>query len=257
MKMKVCVVVLLLLLIGWLASVQLAVATANALIQNDSMFVGSSGYLRICGEVKNVGDLWLRFVKITGTLRDSSNAIVDIVSTSAVLDFVPPGIAAPFCMFERDTAKIGRVRSYSLVVEFQEGTALSQKLAVLNVANSTELSSVLRVFGEVQNQGEAPSEWNEVLATFYDAAGKVVYVDTVFTNHHQIPPGGVDSFELAVFTDDLGSEITRYSLMAQSDQYTSVPEFPWGTIIAAVTLTLTVVVLKREKRKQSAVSQSH
>ena len=43
-------------------------AVAGAAVQNDSMWIDSLGALYIFGEVKNTGDVWLRFVKVTGTL---------------------------------------------------------------------------------------------------------------------------------------------------------------------------------------------
>ena len=54
------------------------------------------------------------------------------------------------------------------------------------------------------------------------------------------------SNKLIVGSDERSSKVARYIVMAESENsgYTSVPEFPWATVIVAVALTLPVVVLK-------------
>jgi len=197
-----------------------------AAVQNDSMWIDSIGALHIFGEVKNTGDVWLQFVKITGTLRDSAGAIVDVVFTYTLLNFVPPDAVAPFNIIEIDTAKSARVTSYSLLLEFQEATALSQQLTVLNVADSKNPLGWLEVVGEVENHAASPSAYTQVIGTFYAADDRVIYVHFTYTNPSEIPPGTKHPFKITVGSDERSSKIARYSLTAESEDsgYTSVSE---------------------------------
>jgi hypothetical protein len=252
MKIKVSLALLLAILVACLVSIRPVAAAASAVIQNDSMWIDSTGALHIFGEVKNTGDVWLRFVKITGTLRDGSGGIVDVSFTYALLDFLPPEGVAPFDLIEIDTAKSSRVQSYTLVVEFQEASALAQQLLILNVADSKNSLGWLEVVGEIENQGATPSTYTQVTGTFYDAEGKVVYVHFTYASPSEIPPAGRCGFKITVGSDERSSKITRYILTAESENsgYTSVPEFSWVTIVAAVILTLTAVALKGKNRSQ-------
>lgn len=126
-------------------------AVASAVIQNDSMWIDSLGFAHVTGEVKNTGDVWLRFVKITGTLRDATDAIVDVEFAYTLLSYVPPNEVAPFDMIQTDTAKSARVQSYTLALKFTEIAALSQKLSFLNVADSKDALGMLEAVGEVEN----------------------------------------------------------------------------------------------------------
>jgi hypothetical protein len=239
----------LLSLAACLASVDPVVAAANAAVQNDSMWIDSIGALQIFGEVKNTGDTWLRFVKITGTLRDGSGGIVDVIFTYALLHFLPPEGVAPFNLIEIDTAKSSRVQSYTLVVEFQEASAPAQQLLILNVADSKNSLGWLEVVGEVENQAATASTYTQVTGTFYDAEGKVVYVHFTYTSPSEIPSGGRYGFKITVGSDERSSKIARYALTAESENsgYTSVPETPWPTVLTAVALTLAAVVLRRKR----------
>jgi hypothetical protein len=216
------------------------------------MWIDSLGALHIFGEVKNTGDVWLRFVKVTGTLRDSTGAIVDVIFTYTLLSFVPPDAVAPFNMIEIDTAKSARTESYSLLLEFQEATALSQQLAVLNVADSKNSLGWLEVVGEVENRGTAPSTYTQVAGTFYDADGKVIYVHFTYTDPSEVPPGAKHPFKITVGSDERTSRIARYALTAESENsgYTSVPEMPGPTVLAALALTLVAVMLRGKRSRK-------
>jgi hypothetical protein len=130
------------------------------------------------------------------------------------------------------------VQSYSLLVEFQETTPLSQQLTVLNVADSTNSFGWLQVVGEVENRGTAPSAYTQVTGTFYDADGRVIYVHFTYTDPSEIPFGAKHPFKITVGSDERSSKITRYALSAESENsgYTSVSE---TTTTATTTLQQT------------------
>jgi len=228
-------------------------AAAGAVVQNDSAWIDSLGDLHIVGEVKNTGDLWVRFVEITGTLRDASNGVVDVIFTYTLLSYVPPGNTASFDMIEMDTAKSARVQSYSLAVEFQQVAALSQKLIILSVSDSKNALGWLEVVGEVQNQGDIPSTYTKVVGTFYDTNDKVVYVGLTYTSPDEIPVGGRCGFKLTVVGTERTYRIARYSVTAESEdsRFTSVPETPWPGTLMVAALTVSVVALVALRRKRA------
>jgi hypothetical protein len=247
MKMKAFLVIIPFILAGSLAPVPRAAATANAIVQNDSMWIDSAGYLHIFGEVKNTGDVWLRYVQITATLRDASSSIVDVVFTFTSTDFLPPDSVAPFNIVESDTAKSARVQTYSLVVEFREATAIAQKLVIMSVGDSKNSLGWLEVVGEVENQGDALSTYTEVVGTFYDVNGKVVYVGFTFASPSDVPPASKYGFKITVSSDERTNQIGRYSLIAESQNYTSVPELSAPMLVAGIVLSMGVLALWKKR----------
>jgi hypothetical protein len=160
------------------ASFHPSLATASAVVQNDSTWVDTGGQFHILGEVKNTGDVWLGQVKVTATLKDSSGGIIDVIYPWNIApQHLPPRATASFDMVEPDTAKSAQVQSYSFtIVELQETNPLPQKLAFVNVTASRETpDSEFCVSGKLENQGDVPSEPITVYGTFYDVEGKVVY----------------------------------------------------------------------------------
>jgi len=151
-------------------------AAPNAVIQNEGSYVDVAGYYHIVGEVKNTGDVWLQFVRISATLKDQNGAIVDMPFTYTTLNRLPPDIATGFDLVELDTMRSAQVRSYSLSLEFQQAESLSNHLVVTNITSSKDFLGWLQVLGEVQNTGDSISEYTEVIGTFYGTDGKVVDV---------------------------------------------------------------------------------
>jgi hypothetical protein len=224
-------------------------AAASATFQNDSMWISASGNLWIMCEVTNTGDVWLEYVKVTATLRDSASTIVDIIYGYTAVHYVSPAATVPLQMVEVDTAKSTQVQSYSLIVSFRETPPIQQKLALLNVADSKNAAGYLEVFGEVQNQADGPSAYTKVAGSFYDETGKLVYVGYTYTDPNEVPPGATYPFKLTVFSAERSSKITRYSLIAESmnSGYTSIPETPWPIVMLTAVLTLAIVAVRRKR----------
>lgn len=241
---------LILILVTVSLSVSPVHAAASAVVQNDTIWISGSGNLWIFCDVTNTGDVWLEFVKVTATLRDSTSAIVDVIYDYTMVQYVPPAATVPLAMVEVDTAKSSQVRSYSLAIEFMDATPIQQKLAVLNVADSKNSIGYLEVVGEVENQGDAVSEYTKVAGSFYDETGSLVYVGYTYTDPPDIPSGATHAFNLTVISHERSSKITHYSLIAESmtSGYTSVPETPWPMLMLAAALTLGIVALRRKQR---------
>jgi hypothetical protein len=223
-------------------------AAASATVQNDTMWISSTGSLWIYGEVKNTGDVWLKYVKVTATLRDASNGIVDVVYGYTDLGYVAPDSLAGLSILEMDTAKSARVTSYNLIIEWTEAAPIANKLVITSVSDSKNSYGWFEIMGEVQNQGDTASKYTKICGIFYDDTGKVIYVYHTYTSPDQIPPSMKYPFKLSVMNEETSNRIVHYSLIAESEsaQYTSVPETPWPIIMLAAALSLAIVAVHRK-----------
>jgi hypothetical protein len=232
-----------------LASTASAHAAPAAQVQNDSMWMDSAGMFHIFGEVKNTGDVWLQFVKITATLRDGSGGIVDVVYTFTDSMYLPPDGISPFDMIELDTVKASRVQSYTLILEQQEATPIAQKLTILNIADSKNTLGWLEIVGEVQNQADQVSVYTKIIGTFYDTSGKIIYTAYTFTDPSDVPAGATYPFKMTILSDERTSKVATYRLQAESmnSQYTSVPEWSLPEIMLVGALGLACLVIGRRR----------
>lgn len=202
---------------------QPASARPSAVIQNDSMRIDSNGWLRIVGEVKNTGDVWLRFVKITGTLKNANGQVVDVQTTFTLMEYLPPGAKSPFDLMESDPSKASTISSYSLVLNFQQATStLANSLTIQNTGSSIDSLGILEVVGEIRNNGPQISNFTKVIATFYDNFGKVIAVAFTFTSPADIPSGQAYGFKVLGPSSPTSSHVANFALTAESSQYISL-----------------------------------
>jgi hypothetical protein len=161
--------------------------------------------------------------------------------------YLPPDGVSPFNLIEMDTAKAGQVQSYTLIVDQQEATPIARKLTILNVADSKNTPGWLEIVGEVQSQADQLSTYTKIIGTFYDGAGKVVYTAYTFTDPSDLPAGATYPFKMTILSDERTGKVARYDLMAESmnSGYTTVPEWSFPQLVAAMTIMAAVLVVKR------------
>jgi len=200
--------------------------------------------------VKNTGDVWLEFIRISATLKAQNGSILDISFTYTYLDRLPPSETAGFDVLEVNAAKSAATESYSLSLEFHEAASRTVRLQIINVGTSRNVFQWLEILGEVQNNGDSVSEYTMVIGTFYGSDGKVVYVAFTYTDPSTIQPGAKQAFKLSVTGEDRSNLVANYSLTGESSQYTSIPELPWhSAIISGIALCTTMVFLGTKRRE--------
>jgi hypothetical protein len=223
-------------------------AAPNATIQNDSSFIDEAGYYHVVGEVKNTGDVWLHFVRIAATFKGQNGDVVDTNFAYTELDRVAPNVASGFDIVELDTGKSAMITSYTLALDFQQTDALTTALQIVNTSSSKISLGWLQIVGEVKNNGDTISDYTKVVATFYGGDGRVVAVAFTFTDPITVQPHSQQSFKLTLLSTTRSNIATTWSLDTQSNQYASVPEFPWPLVALIAALSLGVVAVRRKSR---------
>jgi hypothetical protein len=237
----------------WVIPIHPANAASSAVIQNETAWLDATGYYHVTGEVKNTGDTWLHYattgVRVTGRFLDANGSQVDMVDSFVQVDYLAPGKAGPFDALEFNTTRSAQIVKYSLGLAYQSTTLLTLKLIVQNLSSSRNASGFLTVTGEVQNQGDALSKFTKAVGTFYDAQGKVVAATSAYTDPTDIPPGVTYTFKLALVYPGQAAKVTRYTIVAESQFYSSVPEWPWPTLMLATVVTLATVAVRRKSNQ--------
>jgi hypothetical protein len=215
----------------------------NAQIQHVTTYVDMNGDYHIVGEVQNTGNVWLTQVRISATLRDQNGSIIDFPAAYTYLNNIPPATPAGFDVMENSAADSALVNSYTLNLEYHTSQPLRPVLYIYSVNATTDLFKRIVLTGLVQNSGDVASEGTRVVGTFYDAGGNVVYVGFTPTDPATIPGGYHQPFQMTV-TLERTKLVTSWSLQAEGQQYTSIPETPIPAIILAVVFLTTMFVIR-------------
>ena len=200
-------------------------AVAQLTILSHSGYIGSMGWYYVVGEVQNSGDMHLKYVEIIATFYDSNDVIVDTSFTFADLNVLLVGRKSPFKLSLYSTEQSAKVDHYSLEVTydiFELGKP--EGLEILSSNSYVDTLGWMHVVGEIKNIGVYATTYVEVIATFYDSAGKVIDCAFSFSNPHDLEADQKASFEIMLISDKVPL-VDSYELTAESDQYVMIPEF--------------------------------
>jgi hypothetical protein len=221
---------------------------------NHSSFVSSVGTFHVVGEVENMGVQSVAFASITGTFYDSNNTIIVTESSFATLEIIPPGVKSPFEVVVTDQNQAEKVYNYSLAVTESSVTTknLTKTLIILSNSSHISLSGFLNIVGEVKNNGSSESTSTLVAATCYDGNGKVVAIESGFTDPQNLDPEQTAQFNLMVDDENQSAKVDNYAFQVQSSKAILIPEFTLSLIFVFLTLLFTLVIMRRTKSLDSS-----
>jgi hypothetical protein len=229
--------------------------SASAEIVNDRLWLDPNSIIHVLGEVRNVGDVWLRDIVITAAMWNVDGLEVGAVSGPASATFLPPGGVIPFDI-ARDVITTTDpewipIRHTAVI---QSWTVLpgevSNALAIVNVQHRENALKLFEVTGQIENKGDTPSRGTRIIGTFYEAGNDVIYVASVPAVPGVISPGTrSEQFNLTVSDEGASKRVTQFALLAESQDYSSVSETPWPIILVSVALAATLLALKKKSRK--------
>ena len=231
------------------SSVQLVQAAGDVQILSHSSFYTSLNTLYIVGEVQNTGDTSTEFTKVTATLYDSEDTVIDTAVGYATLDILPPGRKSPFyVMILEDDGSLD-VDHYSLTVSWSDADEeKEQALEILSSSSHIGGGDYFHVTGEIKNIGSATANEVIISATFYDSDGTVVGRDWEYAEPENLSPDQTGTFDVTLIYSEQIAKVASYSLSAESQEYAMVPEFATWTslVVAAAFVAFAAVVYKKK-----------
>lgn len=198
-------------------------------IQNDQQFFSDDGSLHIVGELKNNFDVPVNQVKIDASLF-SNGILVDTIKQTPMLNTIMPEMRNPFeIIVSKEIAK--DIDEYSLSTSYHVTEPKEQVIDITTSDFSRDKFNNLVITGTVANKGEITANTVVVVATLYDENGNVAAVSKTHVEPDYLRAND-ESFFFVPLPDKIQSRsIVDYTLAAESEEYTAVPEFPLGSML--------------------------
>ncbi len=208
-------------------------AFGEAFIQNDQQYIGDDGAFHIVGEIKNNLEVPLNQINVQVTLLDENKQLIGIKETSSLVNIIMPGMKGPFdLILTNDEAK--KTKSYSLKLDYKVSPPKNQVIDIIESELSRDNYNNLMITGTVTNKGDITANTVAVIATLYDKEGNVAAVSRIHPEPDYLRAED-NVFFLVVIPDKIQtSEINDYTLIAESEEYAAVPEFPVGALVLLV-----------------------
>ena len=227
-------------IIGVIFASMMPFAFADVYIQNDQQYIGDDGSVHIVGEIVNDLDIPLNQIHVQIDLFDENQHSIQTKEANSLVNTIMPGMKGPFDLILTDN-EAKNTKSYSMKLNYQASPPKSQVIDITESSLTRDNHNNLMITGTVVNNGEITANMISVIATLYDKQGNVAAVSRVNPEPDYLRAEDSAFFLLSVPDKIQTQEINDYTLIAESEEFAAVPEFPIGTAILLI-LTLSTYI---------------
>ena len=206
-------------------------AFAEVYVDNDSMYLGDDNTLHIVGEIINESDKPINQVNVIAIFYSDDNNVYQ-TSTENLTNMIMPGMKGVFDLMV--TQDIDHVDYYLLDIDFKVAQPKEQMIEITSSEFTRGPLDNIAIQGIVTNNGEMTANMVKVVAALYDRDGDVVAVSEARTEPDYLRANDESFFLIPIPDKTQRDKIVDYSVVAESEEYTAVPEFPLGSGILLV-----------------------
>ena len=243
----------LLFLIPLLLLIQPAFGEIN--IQNDQTYIGDDGMLHIVGEIQNDSKSPLNKIKILATLTDENGNVIDKADGKMMSNILMPGMKGSFDIIT-DGKNLDVDLIYKLEFEYNIADPKSQVIEIISSEMKRDLLNNLIISGTIENNGDITANMINVVATLYDRNGNVVTVSKIQTQPDFLRVGEENHFLVPIYEKNQSMNAVDYTVIAESDEYAAVPEFPLGSgVLLIISVSGYVICSRNPERITNVVTK--
>ena len=206
-------------------------AFADVYIDNEYEYIGSDGVLHIVGEIINESNKPINQVEINAIFYHDGNTVYQ-TSTENLTSLIMPEMKGVFDLTVIED--IGDIDNYTLDVDFKIAQPKEQVIEITSSKFTQGPVDNISIQGTVANNGEITANMVKVIATLYDRDGNVVAVSQANTKPDYLRSNDQSFFVIPIIDKEQANTVVDYSLVAESEEYTAVPEFPLGSGVLLV-----------------------
>jgi hypothetical protein len=215
---------LLVVIPGILALSIVQQAYAEFSFANQFSYVDETKIVHILGEIKNDSDTAMKNVLITASFYDKEGNLLDKSSRAPALQLINPGESSPFEIQYFDQ-KVDKVANFTISAFGQTTEAKEKQLKIISANSRLDLLGTYYINANARNEGQKTATNAIMFAALYDKDGRVIAVGNALAEagpgSSNITAGSEAPFGIAITEKTQTYKTTKYSLIVDSDQYTS------------------------------------
>ena len=223
-------------------------AFADVFIQNDQPYIDDDGTLHIVGEIENNTNVPLNQIKITAKLLDGDGFQIGQISGETTTNVLMPGMNSGFDIIITGY-DLHAITNYDLEFDYKITDPKNQAIEIISSELKQDSQGNLVISGMLENQGEITANMINVIATLYDRDGNVVTISNVRIQPDFLRSGDSTFFIIPIHEKSQSVHAVDYTLIAESDEYAAVPEFPLGSGALLIASVSSYIILSRNPEK--------
>ena len=223
-------------------------AFADVFIQNDQPYIDDDGTLHIVGEIENNTNVPLNQIKITAKLLDGDGFQIGQISGETTTNVLMPGMNSGFDIIITGY-DLHAITNYDLEFDYKITDPKNQAIEIISSELKNDGQGNLVISGMLENLGENTANMINVIATLYDRDGNVVAISNIRLQPDFLRAGDSTFFIVPIYEKSQAVHVVDYTLIAESDEYAAVPEFPLGSGALLIASVSSYIILSRNPEK--------
>ena len=223
-------------------------AFGDIVIENDQTYIGNDGIMHIVGEIKNDSKSPVNKIKIIATIVDVNGKVLEKINGKVLTNIIMPGMTGSFDIITNEK-KINGVLDYDLGVEYKLAAPKNQVIEIVSSEMKRDQLNNLIISGTIENNGEITANMINVVATLYDRDGRVLTVSKIQIQPDFLRAGEESHFLVPIYEKSQSMNVADYSIIAESDEYAAVPEFPLGSGALLIISVSSYVIFSRNPER--------
>ena len=224
-------------------------------VQNDQTYIGDDGMLHIVGEIQNNSKSPLNKIKILAVLTDENGNVINKFDGKMMSNVLMPGMKGGFDIITNQN-NFNNKFSYELDFEYKLAAPKSQVIDITSSELTRDQLNNVVITGTLENNGEITANMINVIATLYDRDGKVLTVSKTQTQPDFLRAGEESHFLIPIYEKNQSTDAVDYTVIAESDEFAAVPEFPLGSgVLLIISVSSYVIFTRSPERVTNALSR--
>ena len=145
---------------------------------------------------------------------------------------------------------------YDLKFEYKLAAPKSQVIEIVSSELTRDQLNNVVISGTMENNGDITANMINVIATLYDRDGNVLTISKIQTQPDFLRSGEESHFVIPIYEKSQSMEVVNYTIVAESDEYAAVPEFPLGSgALLIISVSSYVIFSRNPERITNAISR--
>jgi len=230
-------------------------AFGEIIVQNDQTYIGNDGMLHIVGEIQNNSKSPLNKIKILAVLTDENGNEINKINGKMMSNVLMPGMKGSFDIITNQK-DFNDNFSYNLDFEYKLAAPKSQVIDIISSELTRDQLNNVVISGTMENNGEITANMINVIATLYDRDGKVLTTSKIQTQPDFLRAGEESHFLVPIYEKNQSISAVDYTIVAESDEFAAVPEFPLGSgVLLIISVSSYVIFTRNPERITNAISK--
>lgn len=200
-------------------------AYAEFSFHNQFSYIDETKFMHVLGEIKNESDTAMRNVLISVSFYDREGNLLDEFSRVPALRVINPGESSPFEILFIDQKAVDVVTNFTVSATGQATELKEKQLKIISSNSRMDLLGTYYINGVARNEGQETATNAIMISTLYNKDGRVIAIGNALAEagpgNSNITAGSEAPFGIAITEKMQTSKAVEYSLVADSDQYSS------------------------------------